>query len=216
MKRFGLGLAALLVGGSSLQAQVVNGGFESPFCSFICINTTVTGWTNYGSIDHIGSLWQAASGNSSIDMNGDFRGGIGQVVTGLTAGRTYDLSFIMSKNPVLASADMDVLWLTANPGANFFTAAPGTLFNYTGSNSSTNMLWTARNTSFVATATSMFLGFRSQELGARGDIRAGAALDDVFLTPGAVSIVPEPTTNALLAGGLFAMFALYRRRRTLR
>lgn len=213
MKRFGLAVAALLVSSSSLQAQVVNGGFESPFCPFLCINTVVTGWTNYGSIDHIGSLWQAASGSGSIDMNGDFRGGIGQVVTGLNVGGTYNLSFMMSKNPVLASANMDVLWLATNPGANFFTAAPGTLFNFTAANTSANMLWASRNTSFVATASSMFLGFRSQEFATANDIRAGAALDDVFLSPAAVSTVPEPTTNALLAGGLFAMFALYRRRR---
>ena len=161
-------------------------------------------------------LWQAGDGSRSVDMNGDFRGGIGQVVTGLSAGTTYDLSFLMSKNPVLPTATMDVLWLGADPGASFFTVAPGTLFSFTGGNSSSNMMWAARSGSFVATASSMFLGFRSLQTSTAFDIRAGAALDAVSLSPSAVSNVPEPSTNALMAGGLIAMLLAYRRRRSVR
>ena len=138
------------------------------------------------------------------------------MVTGLTAGTTYNLAFMMSKNPVLPTASMDVLWLTADPATNFFTVAPGTLFSFTAANTSSNMLWSSRSASFVATASSMFLGFRSLETSTAIDFRAGAALDAVSLSPATVSSVPEPSTNVLVAGGLLLMFTMYRRRRGLR
>jgi hypothetical protein len=103
-------LAALVMGGAvTARAQnlVANGSFEIPAgvgssSTYSGVDTTsLTGWVvdQAGtSIDHIGSLWNAADGAQSLDMNGLNAGTIYQDLT-TTPGQAYRISFAMAGNP---------------------------------------------------------------------------------------------------------------------
>src|SRR5215469_5456883 len=96
----------LIIATCSVSAQsLVNGSFElglNPGSSINLVavdSTTITGWTvKTGSIDYIGSRWQAADGNRCLDLSGTDAGSISQTVSNFTIGGQYRLSFELAGN----------------------------------------------------------------------------------------------------------------------
>ena len=105
---------------ASMADPFQNGSFEEgpdsidPFIAVPAGDTSITGWTvTLGSIDLIGSYWEASDGNRSIDLNGDAPGGISQEFD-TEPGALYQVLFDMAGNPddpgikiLVASADSE-------------------------------------------------------------------------------------------------------------
>ena len=203
-KIFAAALFALSFVQPSTAATIVNGDFEQGavvggFTTLGAGSSGLPGWTITGSIDHIGSYWQPSHGNKSLDMSGTGAGAISQTVKGLVVGKLYQILFDLSGNPDAGSRSQKKLQVSMSPGK-------GTAFTYTYSTTGTrsNMNWTTKVFSFVATSKSAVLTFASKT-----NTPYGPALDNVrFLAP-----VPLPAGAALLLGGLIALAALRRRRR---
>jgi homoserine O-acetyltransferase len=121
-----------------------------------------------GSVDWIGSYWQAPDGDMSIDMSGAGPGTLSQTFD-TTIGNTYTVSFLLSGNPGgPASKTLDV------------SATGGTLTGYTHDTTGTDvtsMVWTPETYSFLATSPSTTLSFISTTAGA-----SGPAIDAVAIT----------------------------------
>jgi choice-of-anchor C domain-containing protein len=183
-----MALVAVLASGASAQgALVVNGSFEegsytsAPFDTLTAVSTAITGWTVMtGSIDWIGSYWQASDGVRSLDLSGLTDGVIG-VSTNLstTPGQVYSLTFDLSGNPDFAGEKR----LLVNVGS-----FPQQLFTFNASNSRPNMGWVSQSYTFTANSTSTALTFASGNVGSP----YGPALDNV-----AVIAVPEPGSLAV-------------------
>src|SRR3954467_13498628 len=114
--RFNLSMAAAV--GFAFAANVVqgtpvpilNGSFENPivggsFDTYAAGSGSLTDWTiTTGSIDHIGSYWQAASGNQSLDMNGtgspaNAQTGTIEQTVHLGSGSIATVNFSLAGNP---------------------------------------------------------------------------------------------------------------------
>src|SRR5664279_3424060 len=73
-----LGVAIALMAGVPAQANLLtNGSFETGpnpggFTNLAAGSTAITGWTvsTPGNIDYVGSLWVAANGSRSLDLEG--------------------------------------------------------------------------------------------------------------------------------------------------
>ena len=109
MIRQGCVLGVLLVAGASpaAAAPFTNGSFElgsvNPGSGWITLgsgNPAITGWEIFdGTIDYIGTYWQAANGSRSLDLNGnDGPAGIRQTFDTIGGG-TYQVSFALAGNP---------------------------------------------------------------------------------------------------------------------
>jgi Protein of unknown function (DUF642) len=92
--------------GSAGAATIINGSFEEGVDpgTFVTLTATdsssITGWkVSSGTIDYIGTYWTAADGSRSLDMNGLAPGAISQVITGLTFGHQYEVTFDLAGNP---------------------------------------------------------------------------------------------------------------------
>jgi choice-of-anchor C domain-containing protein len=183
-------------------AAVVNGSFEDGTNpgSFTTVGTgssAITGWDVLaGSVDYIGTYWQASDGVRSVDLSGNAIGTLGQTVTGLTAGQSYQVSFDVSRNP-----DGGV-----TPRTGVFKAGAQTFgFSYTDASSTrANMKWETVSYSFLATGTSALISFSSD---ASGGCCFGPALDNV-----SIAAVPEPASWAMMIGGFGLLGAALRRR----
>ncbi|MEO8242360.1 MAG: choice-of-anchor C family protein [bacterium] len=193
-------------------ATIVNGDFEQQTVSgdlqtLGIASTALTGWTvRSGSIDHVGSYWQASHGDQSLDMSGSRAGAISQTVKGLVQGQSYQILFDLSGNPDAGSGSMKRLKVSMNP-------SKGGTFSYTYVTSGTRdeMNWSEQVFSFVATSKKAVLTFASKTRSAYGP-----ALDNVRFAPADtehVSAVPLPAGAPLLIGGIAALGALRRRRR---
>ena len=106
MKSVLLGLAVVAATSQlASAATILNGSFEdtSPVGVFDTLpagNGNIANWTiDSGTVDFIGSYWQAAEGANSIDMTGGSIGTISQLISGLTNGVKYIITFAMSGNP---------------------------------------------------------------------------------------------------------------------
>ncbi len=201
-------LAAAFVAASFSQAAVaatiVNGSFEQGTVSgaFTTLGTGssgLPGWNIAGSIDHIGSYWQASQGAKSLDMSGTGAGSISQIVSGLVVGQLYQIMFDLSGNPDGGLRSQKKLQVSMSPST-------GTAFTYTYSTTGTrsNMNWVTKVFSFVATSKSALLTFASKTT-----TPYGPALDNVHF----LAAVPVPAGAPLLLGGIAALGALRRRRR---
>lgn len=184
----------------SMADLIQNGSFETGSCgpgAYTTIaavnNTCIAGWTvSGGSIDYIGSYWQAGEGSRSIDLSGGNNGTISQTFA-TVAGRMYQVDFLIAGNPDGAPTLKGLDALAGN-----FTGA--FTFDITGQTRAA-MGWSARTFVFEALSSSTTLSFSSST-----GTAFGSALDNV-----SVNAVPEPAAFGLL---LVAGYAATRKRRT--
>lgn len=223
MKLFNLMAFALAGLATGASAQIVsNGGFESFTGAFggdggaqlIATSTTLTGWTIVGGEIAIlrgpNSYSLAASaGNNFLDLagysNGGFPKGLSQMLSGLTVGQTYAFSMDLGirngacvgggnncHGPVQASA-------TIGTTSQTFTEASAVAGN----------VWGTFGFNFLADSASMLLTIKGVSLPAGNEF---IGLDNVSVTPGTVTAVPEPETYALMLAGLAVVGSIARRR----
>jgi choice-of-anchor C domain-containing protein len=215
MRLASIGVAIALMTGIPAEANLLtNGSFETgpnpgSFTNFAAGSTAITGWTvsTPGNIDYIGSLWVAANGSRSLDLEGsagtcvvptNCPGGIEQSFA-TTAGAEYTVTFDLAGNPDFGPLIKTVMISAAGQSQNFSFDITGKSFG--------NMGWVLRSWTFTAAGPSTTLKFYTADSPATG---FGPALDnvDVELT----AAVPEPETFALLSLGLVSIGFLRRRR----
>jgi len=180
-----------------------NGSFEigtdpGMYTTLIPGNINITDWTvDSGSVDYIGTYWNASDGSRSIDMNGLEAGSISQTFS-TVVGATYDVTFDLSGNPDSRADQNDPYWSPSNKVVSVgATGASSQNFSFDTSvkgNSLSNMMWENDAYSFIATGTSTTLTFASQIPGA-----FGPALDNVLITetlPVVSASCPEGTTQS--------------------
>ena len=205
MKSVLLGLAVVAATAQlASAATILNGSFEdtSPvnvFDTLFAGDTDIANWTiDSGTVDFIGAYWEAAEGANSIDMTGGSIGTISQLITGLTSGVKYMITFAMSGNP------------DKGPGSKFMTVNAG---GETGTyeyvvgplNSLATMKWEDFQFFFTAGGTSELLTFAA--VTENNACCFGPALDNV-----SIAAVPLPASAPLILGALGALAALRRRR----
>ena len=179
-------VASIALAGSALAAfaGVTNGSFETGsyvngglgFEMLNASSTDITGWTvASGTIDWIGTYWQAQDGALSLDLDGNVPGAISQTLA-TTIGNTYVVGFYLAGNPNGAPV---VKTLTVGATG----AAPASYTFDVSATSSSAMGWRLEGYSFVATSASSTVTFAS------GDTASayGPALDDVVVTETAVT-----------------------------
>ncbi len=168
-------LSVSLVGvTSAADPTVANGSFElgtdpGAFRELSTVSADITGWTvSSGTVDYIGTYWQAADGVRSLDLNGSSAGAVRQSLV-TTVGTTYKVTFSMSGNPV---GGVGSKTLTADVGAATtpFSYEVGSLNPPT----LVDMKWAKKTFSFTATAATTTLTFASTTIG-----YFGPALDKV-------------------------------------
>lgn len=174
----GAGAAALMVGNMILPAfaatSVSNGSFENGsnpgvFTTVSAGQTNITDWNVVsGTVDYIGTYWQASNGTRSIDMDGNDAGTISQTLA-TTPGATYTVTFDMSGNP-----DGGPVVKTMDVSAG--TTTQSFSFDTTGI-SKTAMGWVGKSFTFTTTSANTTLTFASTTPGFYG-----AALDNVAIT----------------------------------
>ncbi len=198
--------AATTLGATAANAvTIINGSFETGVNpgSFTTIgngdSTSIFGWTVGGlGVDYIGSYWQAADGDRSIDLSGNDKGSISQMLTGLTVGQTYQVMFALAGNPDGGGATKVATVSDDGSQSSVFFFAQG-------GNDKTNMGWTTQTYTFKATGTTANLVFS-----ATANNPYGPALDNV-----SISAVPEPATWAMMIigfGGVGSMLRSTRRK----
>jgi choice-of-anchor C domain-containing protein len=177
-------------------ATITNGSFEAPgtfsgsFTTLGAGDPSLTGWSiDSGSIDLINTYWNAAEGDYSIDMSGDGPATISTIISELSIGYRYLITFDVGANP---DAEPDIKLLDATIGG--FTG------QYTAPRAGRPLNWTSYALEFIATAATQTLSFSSA---ANGINPYGPALDNVE-----IATVPVPATGMMLLlalGGLVAM-----------
>jgi len=198
--------ATLLAAADSTRADlIVNGSFESPvvpvgsFTDFAAGSTAITGWTVVGvdaavvntSFMQSGITFQAQDGNQWLDLAGvtsnSMLSGVSQDVA-TEVGRAYLLSFYVG------SATDNVFFF---PSTVDLSINGGARVGYTNPAVPTDRLdWLLFTVQFTATSTTTNITFYNG--GASNNFLN--ALDNVSLTA-----VPEPSSLALAAVGLFAL-----------
>lgn len=196
---------ALMAGAGSANAVViVNGSFEdasvNPGGGFTNLgngSTAITGWIVGGlGIDYIGGYWEAADGERSIDLSGNDKGSISQLLTDLNVGTTYKVMFALAGNPDGGAATKVAVASDGGSQSSVF------FFPQAG-NTHGDMGWTNQTFTFTATEATANLTFSATLNDA-----FGPALDNV-----SIAAIPEPGTWALMIMGFGGAGAMLRRRR---
>ncbi len=214
------GVLAFTVGSASADNIVLNGSFENGtypggevFVTLPIGSTTITGWTvTGGTIDWVdASLWQAADGSKSLDMNGTFAGTLTASTSLVTVpNQQYILSFAMAGNPGGLPTTKTLFVTIDGLTQQSFT------FDTTGK-TYTDMGWETHSIPFTAVGPSTTLTFASGDananpqdgncLAAGGNSCFGAALDNVQ-----VEAVPDAAATLLLLGMSLTGLAAAKRR----
>jgi choice-of-anchor C domain-containing protein len=205
--------ADLVVNGSFEQGVDPNAGPSNPgFVTLNAVNNSITGWTiTNGSVDYIGSYWQAADGARSLDLDGLSQGTISaQQTLNTISGHTYQVTFALSGNPDNGPTikTLDVTLGTETVQFTYSTADPG--------NTRGDMKWAIESFTYTASGVST-LTFTSLTPGPDNDpgfAAFGPALDNVSVVDlSAVSPVPETSTWAMMILGFLGVgFMAYRRK----
>ena len=184
--------SAFLTCGLAHANLIQNGSFENGtdpvvFTKLVAVNSTsITDWTvSAGTIDYIGSYWQAAEGVRSIDLVGDggLLGTLSQTFN-TTIGSLYTVQFAMAGNPDGGVKRMKVLAGGESPEFAFDTNGKST----------TAMGWETKSFQFTALAAQTTLSFEALTAGA---CCYGPALDNVIVEA-QENTVPEPASSLLL------------------
>jgi len=181
-------VSALIVTPVQAANLIQNGSFETatvnPGASFIGLgagSTAITGWTvSQGSIDYIGTLWQASNGSRSLDLSGENAGGIQQTFN-TTVGKTYRVTFDLAGNTFTSPTIKDMRVSAGGSSADFS-------FDTTGKSNS-NMGWLSKSWDFTANSTTTTLEFISLT-----NSFAGPALDNVSVIALSPPSIPEPSS----------------------
>jgi choice-of-anchor C domain-containing protein len=154
---------------------------------------TVGGGTDVRTVDVVDTLWKAASGNNSLDLNGSQAGWVEQSFNTI-ASNAYTLTFDMSGNAGRNGeySTVDKAMRVSVAGANGQSSTQD--FVFTPDNSFADMMWENKSWSFVAPDDVTTLRFESLCYDTRG---CGPVIDNVDVT---YSHAPVP--GALLLGGL--------------
>lgn len=209
-------LVATFILSGSLNAQVVNGGFETPAppaggYTLYTSGNSFGGWDVIGtgnvavvsgSFVQNGISFGAQSGAAWLDLTGlsNSASGVQQTIA-TTPGTTYGVSFwvgnVVNPNGIFGTTSTVV---NVNGGTAFTAQNSGGA----GSNS---LFWQQFTTSFVANSSSTTISFTNGD--PSSDNSNG--LDNVSVS--AQSTVPEPASIALLGTGLIGLVPLIRRKR---
>jgi len=174
-------------------APFTNGSFEGGPASFQfnipAGSTVIAGWTvSVGNVDWEGVLplgWQSSNGVNSLDLVGNSGIGGVQQTFDTVPGQTYLVSFDLAGNTG-APPIVKPLAVTVNGVTQNFT------FDTTGKSGS-NMGWVTHTLTFTASGTSSTINFVSDVTPSGGTLNAGAALDNVQVTP----VASAPSTLAI-------------------
>ncbi len=170
--------AANLIQNGSFETATVNPG---SFLQLDAVSTAITGWTvSQGSIDYIGTLWQASNGSRSLDLSGENAGGIQQTFN-TTVGKTYRVTFDLAGNTFTSPTIKDMRVSAGGSSADFS-------FDTTGKSNS-NMGWLSKSWDFTANSTTTTLEFISLT-----NSFAGPALDNVSVIALSPPSIPEPSS----------------------
>lgn len=165
----------------SLNFQTVSAG--DPF---------ITGWTvSQGSVDLIGTYWQAAEGINSVDMDGNGQGQIYQNVS-LVSGQQYLLTFNIAGNPDDCPGPLSC---TKNLDLQVGVSVANQQYSFTvdGTQTHSAMGYVLESLTFTANSTGLVpLTFSSLTTGSYGVV-----LDNV-----SVVAVPESETWAMMLVGM--------------
>jgi len=199
-------LAVAAVAGAHANL-VNNGSFElgtnpGSFTTVATGGSNITGWNvTSGSVDYIGTYWQAAEGSRSVDMSGNSLGRLSQSFATIP-GFLYEVSFAYSANPDSPNGGLrktDVAILETDT-SNLLASSQVTWDVPTEGNTKTNMMWKSASFTFTAVDTQSTIQFDSLATNS-----FGIAVDDVKV----IETVPEPATLA----GLGAALAAFLRRK---
>ena len=161
---------------------------------------------------HLNSNFNSLSpdGGNFMGLDGDpaANGPLEQMISGLTSGKTYELSFYWAGGELSNRTGYTSIQLTGSLGGDPFATTPY-LNTATGGNPGSFSGWMLENFTFTANASSELLSFLAVGTPA-ANLPPFALLDGVSLTA-----VPEPSTWAMMLVGFGGLgYAAFRRRRT--
>lgn len=186
----GIAAATAFMQAAFANPTIVNGSFEdgpvtTSWARVQIAGPAIAGWVVLeDNLDHIGTLWEPAQGERSLELNGNRAGAIAQTIQ-TEIGQEYALLFALSGN-------------FGGPSPKILEVSVGsvtrTLEVDTSANTGLSMNWRDETVAFVGEGSEATITFRSLTPGLHG-----AAIDDVR-----VVAVPSPAGLAVLGVGAMA------------